>query len=278
MYGLGLGALLFAIGVITYFLAPRVGPNPIFGVRVGYSFANRQVWDKTNRFGGALFALIGLAIAALAALLAVLNIPVGNSMAWITGVTIASLLAATGWMFVYARRLAQASEAARDVAPVKFRWAYVAPVLITFGVLMVSMAVAYPQLPSDRLATHFDLSNRPDGWSTRDGFVLGYAGLAALYVLIDMAVVMLATREPLIAFGRWGSKWRLDPERGLVYSGTAFSLVNLILIGVFADIYWFNTRGLHLFPLSALLWMIVVLVAVLIGLFFLLGRRESAPA
>jgi uncharacterized membrane protein len=274
IYGFGMGGLLIGIGLLTSYLAPRVGPNPIFGVRVGYSFANREVWDKTNRFGGALIALIGIAIGGLSAFFALLNVPAATSMAWITGAMIVALLAATGWMFVYARRLAQRSAIAREVTPVTFRWAFVAPVLATFALLVAVMVLAYPQLPAEHLATHFDLRNQPDGWSSRVGFILGFGGLAALYTLIDIGAVVLALREPLVAFGRWGSHWRLEPDRGLLYSGIAFSLVNLILIAVFADIFWFNTRGLHLFPLSALLWIGVALVALLVALFFLLGRRS----
>jgi uncharacterized membrane protein len=191
---------------------------------------------------------------------------------------VVTLLAATGWMFVYARRLALRSEIAREVAPVRFRWTYVAPVLATFGLLVGLMVLTYPQLPADRLATHFDFNYQPDGWSTRDGFMLSFAGLAPLFVLIDLIVVAVATREPLIAFGRWGSRWVLDPARGLAYTGIAFSLVNLILVAVYLDIVSFNTRGVHLFALSALLWGVVLLVGALVALFFLLAKRVSSPA
>ncbi len=276
--GFGLAALLFFVGVITYILAPWVGPNPIFGVRVGYAYASREVWDKTNRLGGSLFALLGIVIAGLSACLTMLNIPASSGIAWITTAMLVALLAATGFMFIYARRLALGSEIARQIAPVQFRWAYVAPVLITFGVLVALMALTYPQLPADRVATHFDFNNQPDGWSTRDGFVLGFAGLAALFVLADLIVVVVATREPLVAFGRWGSRWVLEPSRGLTYTGIAFSLVNLILIGVFLDVVSFNTRGVHLFPLASILAMTVLLVAMLIGLFFVLARRVSPSA
>ncbi len=278
IYGFGLGVLLFLAGLVTFYLAPRVGPNPIFGVRVGYSFASREVWDKSNRFGGALIALIGVAVGGLSAFFAVLNVPASTSMIWITTITVVALLAGTGWMFVYARRLAQGSAIAHQVAPVKFRWVFVAPVLATFALLVALMILAYPQLPAEHLATHFDLSNQPDGWSSRSGFILGFGGLAALYLLIDIAAVLLATREPLIALGRWGSHWLLEPERGLLYAGFAFSLVNLILVALFADIFWFNTRGLHLFPLSALFGIGVALIAVMAALFFLLSRRVSSQA
>jgi hypothetical protein len=82
----------------------------------------------------------------------------------------------------------------------------------------------------------------------------------------------------MIAFGRWGATWRLDPERGLIYTGLAFAMVNVILITVLFDVVAFNLGGAHLFPLSTLLWLIVPLVALLIALFFVLGRREPGAS
>jgi uncharacterized membrane protein len=272
-FAYGMGALLFALGLITYYLAPRVGPNLIFGVRVGYSYASREVWDKTNRFGGMLITLTGLGLVALALLLQMLNLARSDSLLILTSVMLIALLAETAWMFVYARRLAQGT-VVQNLTPVKFRWAYLAPVLATFVLLFALAAYVYPLMPVERMASHFNLNDLPDGWMPRDGFFVTYLGLAALFVVLDAAVVAIATREPLIAFGRWGSSWRLDPERGLIYAGSAFGLVNLVLTAVLWDVAQFNIHGAHAFPLSILLWMIAPLIIILIVLFFALGRRE----
>jgi uncharacterized membrane protein len=273
--GMGIGGLLFLIGLATYFLAPRVGPNPIFGVRVGYSYANREVWDRTNRFGGLVMALIGLTVALLAPLLQLLGVAPRDGIVLLTTLMLAALIGGTAWMFVYARRLALGTDIARDLVPVRFRWAYLAPVLVTFALLAAVAAYFYPLLPPERLATHFSLNNQPDGWMSRNAFYATYIGLAGLFVAVDAFAVFVATREPLIAFGRWGNSWRLDPERGLIYSGLAFALVNVILVVVLFDVVAFNLQGEHLFPLSTLFWMIVPLIALLIALFFILGRRET---
>ena len=275
LFGLGMGALLVVAGAATYYLAPRVGPNPIFGVRVGYSYASREVWDKTNRFGGALMALVGIGTAILGVLLHLLNLAARDGIGILTVAMLAALLGATAWMFVYARGLAQGTAIAREIAPVKFRWTYLAPVLVTFVLLLALAAYVYPALPADRVATHFNIAEQPDGWQARDEFLVMYLGLAALFVVLDAVAVFVATREPLIAFGRWGSTWRLEPERGLIYLGIAFALVHLILVAVLWEIAWFNTRSAHAFPLSLLFWMIFPLIAFLVTLFFLLGRREA---
>lgn len=273
-FSLLIGGILLIAGIATYYLAPRVGPNPIFGVRIGYSYASREVWDKSNRFGGALMSLVGIGTAILGVLLQLLGVAARDSVGVLTATMIIAFLGATAWMFVYARNLAQGTAIAREIAPVKFHWAYLAPVLITFALLVALAAYSYPQLPAERVATHFNIAEQPDGWQSRDEFFVMYLGLAALFVVLDGVAVLVATREPLIAFGRWGTSWRLDPERGLIFTGVVLALMNLIFIAVLWDIVWFNTRGAHLFPLSWLFWMIFPLIAIIVVLFFLLARKE----
>jgi len=274
-FGLGIGGLLLVIGLATYYFAPRVGPNQFFGVRVGYAYASRETWDRTNRFGGALLALVGLGTFLFAIVLQLSNVAPRDGMPWLTGAMLIATLGATVWMIVYARNLARGTAPMRELAPVKFHWAYFAPVLITFAILVAVMAYFYPSLPAARMATHFNIAEQPDGWMARDEFVIAYLGIAAFIAAFDVIVVLIATREPLIAFGRWGARWRLDPERGLFYAGFAFALSNVILIVALLNVVWFNTRGAHLYPLSLLLWMIVPLIAILVALYFWLGRRAA---
>jgi uncharacterized membrane protein len=273
--GLGIGAILLVAGLATYFFAPRVGPNPIFGVRVGYSYASREVWDKTNRFGGALLALVGVGTAILGLVLQWFGVAVRDGMAILMTAMLVAVLGATVWMFVYARGLAQGTPIAREIAPVKFRWAYLAPVLVTFALLVALAVYFYPQLPANRVATHFNFAEQADGWQARDEFLVMFLGIAALVSVLDVIAVIVATREPLIALGRWGSSWRLDPERGLIYAGVALAMTNLIFIAVLWDIAWFNTRGAHAFPLSAFFWILIPLIAIFVVMFFGLARRAK---
>ncbi len=277
-FGVGIGALLFAVGIITYVFAPRVGPNPIFGVRVGYAYANREVWDKTNRFGGMLFALIGLGVALAACLLQLLAVSTGVGMSVLTVGMLVTIFGATAWMMLYARNLAQGTTIARELLRVEFNWAFLAPALVTFALLVLMAIYSYQVLPANRVATHFNFYDQPDGWTSRDSFLINFLGMAALFTLFDAVVVLIAAREPLIAFGRWGTGWRLEPERGLIYTGIAFGLVNLILLAALWDIVWFNTRGVHAFPLSLFLWIAIPLILFFVVLFFALARRTSPPA
>jgi len=61
----------------------------------------------------------------------------------------------------------------------------------------------------------------------------------------------------------------------LVYTGLALALMNVIFGVVLWDVAWFNTRGVHAFPLAWLFWMIFPLIALLMVMFFWLARRAD---
>ena len=276
LFGLGMGALLVVIGGLTYWLAPIVGPNPIFGVRVGYAYASREAWDKTNRFGGALIAVVGIGTAMVGLGLQLLNISPKDGMGILTGAMLVALLLATGSMFAYARSVGQATPMAHELVPVRFRWAYIAPVLVTFALLVAFVVYIYPTLPANRVPSHFNINDQPDGWQSRDEFMATFLGMSVLFLALNALVVFIATREPMIAFSRWGTSWRLSPERGLILVGLALSLVNLIFIALLWNIGWLVTRGALAFSFWWILWMIVPLIIAMVALFFLLGAKETA--
>jgi len=62
LYGVIVGAVLMGTGVLTYFFAPRMGPNPLFGVRIGYTFTDREAWDRANRHFGKLLAIFSAVV------------------------------------------------------------------------------------------------------------------------------------------------------------------------------------------------------------------------
>ncbi len=274
-FGVGMGALLVVIGLATYFLAPRVGPNPFFGVRVGYSYASREVWDKSNRFGGAVIAAIGLLLPILAGLMTILGMDEASGMAGLSGVMMVLLLGSVGVMFVYTRNLARGVPMTHAIAPVKFRWWYILPQMITFLLVVALLAYFYPQLPQGRMATHFGLDDQPNGWMTRATFAETIIGLGVFILAMNVAIVLIATREPMIAFGRMGTRWQITPTNGLIFMSIVFAMTNVIIFIAVADTIAFNLNGAHLFPLSLLGWMLLPFMAIIVGLFFVLAKRKA---
>ena len=106
-FGLLIGGLLVLTGLATALWAPRVGPNAYFGVRTGYSAANRLVWERSNRVGGLVLAGIGAAMLLVTAVVGLIGVPESAQILVLTAALFALLLPAVAWLFLYTRRLAR---------------------------------------------------------------------------------------------------------------------------------------------------------------------------
>jgi uncharacterized membrane protein len=276
--GLALGAVMIVVAAATYWLAPKIGPNPWFGMRTGYSVASRDVWDKSNRLGGVLFGAVGLVEWLLTVAVTLLALDAATTSAVFMGWLVLGAGGATAWGLLYSRKLAQATQLARDLKPVPFRWSYVAPVLGSAAVLVAVALLFYPQLPADHIATHFAMDGSANGWMDRNGFMLSWLILAGLFTLLDLAVVVWTTKEPLIAVDRLGDKWWMGPERGLTFMAALFTFLNLFFCVIVWDTAAFTLQGAHAIPANMLIWTVVpILVAVVSG-FFLLAQRKDLRA
>lgn len=70
----------------------------------------------------------------------------------------------------------------------------------------------YPQLP-ETVASHFDGQGRPNGWMSKDGFMLLYAAMLALQVAIFGGALKLLRRLPDRLFNLPHRDYWLAPER-----------------------------------------------------------------
>lgn len=275
IFGYVMGVLLVIIGLATYLWAPRVGPNPFFGVRTGYSYANRQVWDQSNRVGGLVMTGIGVLLLVVAAVLQLVGAPVGTSMVILTVTLLASITGMMGWLFVYTRRLAQGTETVRSLTPVRLDWSLFAPAWGAWGLLTVAMLAVYPSLP-ETLVTHFNAAGQPDGWSSRTSFTLLYLGMGLLLAVIPTVAGLVARYEPVIGLSRMGG-WRLEPRQGILVTSWSMALALLFLLVVLLDLVWFNWYGVHLVsPGPLTVGATLVLLGGVLALFFRYARRGSA--
>ncbi len=74
------------------------------------------------------------------------------------------------------------------------------------------IAIYYPRLPVS-VASHFDASGRANGWMSRDGFVLMYAGVVALIGVLFAAIALLLRRIPDALINLPHKDHWLDPAR-----------------------------------------------------------------
>jgi uncharacterized membrane protein len=106
LFGFGLAAIISVSGLLIYIIAPRVGPNPVFGVRTGYSFANRGVWNRVNRVGGLLLIILGFLLYFLSVTQVWLDVSKQKGILNIAAVLVFGLLSLVIWLFLYSKKLA----------------------------------------------------------------------------------------------------------------------------------------------------------------------------
>lgn len=87
-----MGLLLVIFGV----LMPGTKKNPVIGVRISWSMYNAATWEKSNRFGGAAFAVEGIL-----AVLTALFVPTGVDMMLL----LVYLLVGTAVTLIYCRKV-----------------------------------------------------------------------------------------------------------------------------------------------------------------------------
>ncbi|MGB8644625.1 MAG: SdpI family protein [Anaerolineae bacterium] len=281
LMGLGFGAVLLVVGLLTAIFAPQVGPNPFFGFRIGDAFSSREAWDRTNRAGGIAFALVGAATLILALVIAQLNLPRDVGLIALTFFTVVALGGATIWAILYARQFAPPAPPATptgETGTAGFGWPYLLPILLTLALLAASSLYFYPQLPLARMASHFNIHDQPDGWTTRDAFMQTFQGLAVTMLVVNTVLILIAAfsrRKPRVPLG-W--PWNKLPTRGLFYVGIALSLLNSMITIIQLNVLWFNTRGVLLFPFGNMFLFAAPLLLALVLLYWLIAALYEPAA
>jgi hypothetical protein len=126
------------------------------------------------------------------------------------------------------------------------------PAILIIPVLILIITIAmvftvYPQLP-ERIATHFNAEGMPDGWGTKDSFLIfGIIPQALLTIVVVLSFLILrnlASSSIILKF--------------LII---IFSLVQIIIAYANLDIFWFNTQHRHLLPLG---WLMIGFILIMV--------------
>jgi uncharacterized membrane protein len=83
---------------------------------------------------------------------------------------------------------------------------------VCLAIALMHLSWAYNQLP-ERVATHFDASGHPDGWSTREGFLGVYLVLVGAMAAIFGGLTALVPRFPITTISLPNRDFWLAPER-----------------------------------------------------------------
>ncbi|MCD6370112.1 MAG: SdpI family protein [Thermoplasmata archaeon] len=254
MITLMLSLIYLALAFLEYFVAPKVGPNPVFGFRVGYTFASRESWEKSNRFVGRLMlihallllplSLMGdeiLALYLIAFMIPlVLIVPVGLRYA-------SNILEMVG--------AKKGVEERRKMQPIRIEGPWLWLPLIAYVIFLAVMIITCPELPSV-VATHFDAGGNPNGWLSREELLLFNSLIGVLPLGIAYLFTFLARRYPLYLH-----PGRMKFKRGAILKTVILemSLVELMLILAYLGMLLYATKGENYINIIIMLSLIMVI-------------------
>jgi len=230
-------SLLYAfLSILQLLLAPKIGPNPYFGFRIGYTFSNPMVWKKANVFIGFIMLLHSMILL----ILSFLGISLILYLILFIGPLI--LIMIVGIIYASHKLEEYGGGEIRKIEPVKpleasFVWRHLG--LIFFLILLFLMAITYNSLP-EIIAVHFDISGNPNGWADKNDFFLWYGVFATIYLSIVYLLVYVGKKYPIVLHS---GVMKIGRDTTFKSSLLAMNLVILILIITYLGIYFVNVKS-----------------------------------
>ena len=253
-------------GILQYYLAPKIGPNPYFGFKIGYTFADREVWNKTNRLMGKFVIIHSLLLFPTAL--------IPDFMLYYLLLFIIPLVAFIPFGIRYAAILLEMKSSKSEIAskrkmePITVGLLWSLSPLIFYLVLIAVEMITYPSLP-DVIAVHFDLSGNPNGWSSKSSFILSYSLFALFAPAFSYIFIYLGKKYPMYIHP---GKMRFSSDTFLKTTILSMDITSIILILVYYTIYIYAVEKLVV-PWPWFMIVTIILILVPIGYLAYKWRR-----
>lgn len=178
-----IGGVLILLGLVMTFV--KIGQNPIMGVRLPWTYADKEIWYKTNKLFGILSIIWGLLLFSRGN-----NLDNFISFIFIPLIPLVLIsIAYPGWLYYEKYRTLRVRGIIEEAKPkfearlrINFWWE-----LIPFGLLVATFLLTrfyYPQLLT-RIPTHFNLNGAADGWGSRGSLYGLFGVMIGLYLLME---------------------------------------------------------------------------------------------
>jgi uncharacterized membrane protein len=145
---------------------------------------------------------------------------------------------------------------------ITFRWIYVILPVVFLLLSIILIACFYHRLPPD-VAYHFS-GGTPDSWTGRSAIIAWLLVPQFVLAMLSFAVVRTA-----IYSTRYWSAEGTPLKKMLIFMGNMVVLPQLILIFAMLDIFLYNAYQIRLIPLWVFALIILVLGAIILGIFFI---------
>ncbi|MFX0163636.1 MAG: SdpI family protein [Candidatus Hodarchaeota archaeon] len=265
--------IVFA-GLSMWFIAPKIGPNPWFGFRIGHSLSSEEAWDLSNIYSGKITTFIGLILAFISLIL--------PEEAKYFGVYLVLLFVAIGFMLVlsfkYAVRIAEETGYeekykviteeveivySKPMAPIIVSKFFAIAPFIPVTILIMMSFFYYDDLPS-RMATHFDAGGNPDGWSDKLNTLSIMIIFALSFALLNLLFIWIGRVRPMFFHRGRLSMERSDPLR---FASLMLTSICTIFIPIQADLIWYNLHEEHIISFWTIIGMLIIIIMLPIAWF-----------
>ena len=164
------------------------------------------------------------------------------------------------------------TESTNETIPVKksaFRWTYIAlPALILL--ISIILAVSFYNRLSPEVAYHFE-DGSPDRWISRGAIVVWL--VVPQFILVFMGAAISGGTTILSA--RILQEESTLVRKVLLIVGNMVVLPQIIIVFAMLDIFLYNAYRIHLLPLWIFVLIVMVLGAIILGIFFRQALRQS---
>ena len=254
--GFFLGVIYIVAGLIMGVIAPLIGPNIFIGFRIGYTYSDREIWDKTNRLIGAIMVAIGIA-------LILLSIYTGLNNDFYVLTTLLGGVLTFAFGFFYSKNLAEMKLSyippeGENVKPMKpFQLSELEKALFIASILLYFALITLIYLVGKPVPIKIDISGNVMNHIDPLLFAEIFYSVGLTLIAVTLIVLFVGKRQPVILHaGVLSKKWGRDVVfKIIVY----VMLVQIISFNVlFIITYLYLTTGKSLFQTAYIISLLVL--------------------
>ncbi len=257
-----LNIMYIAIAALQYFVAPKVGPNPYFGFRTGYTMSSDDAWKKSNRLMGKMMLIHSFL------LLPMFLLP--DSLPYFLVLWIVPMIIFIPLGIKYASNVLEIEGARKEAStqpmePITAGILWSISPAILYLLLILLVFYTYPHL-SPIIAVHFDSAGNPNGWATKSDFVVQYSLFALIFPFIAYLFLYLGKKYPLFIHP---GKTRFNRDVYLKTTLLSMDAGLAVIILVYYSIYIYDISKTSF---SASYFLLMTLIIVMIPIVYLVAK------
>ena len=255
-FGLFAGILFIVFGLILSIVAPLIGPNVFIGFRIGYTYADKRVWNKVNIIVGLLMMLVGFFF-----LLSSYFFELTTETYTVLIVSGSAIIFVFGYW--YARELAEKylsfepieGEIIGPLKPFQLMALEKLIFICSYAVYNVFLLLIY--LSGSPVPLNFSFSGEPSNFVSAKEVAFIFGVLGVIWFIIGLIFIVLGLKKPIILHaGLLSKRWGRDIVFKIVIYSVMIQFITMDI--VLLSLYIYQETGQLLLSNVYFLFSIVI--------------------